>query len=363
MFGVKELDAKAANALSNAEEGTAMPEFFVYAGLAGDTDPGRYWSAGLYRSGDGRGTWESLGKNGFDAEPHVFAILPDPSRPGRVTVGTSDGIWRSDDHGSSWRRLDAPRPQLAIWSLALHPDNPDVMIAGYEPCAIYRSEDDGRTWRKLDGDVAFPAISLHHDLPKRPLSIAFDRTNPREIYVSLEIGGLLRSLDGGSSWSNTIDGLYVDEGSVDIHSVVTSASHSGRVTVATRYGTFRSDDRAVHWRNLQAPKLRPIGSYCRVLAYAPSDANTLYLAAANDFDGDLGAVFVSRDDGGTWERAELGVPIKTPMFGLAVATKLPDHVFCSTKIGQVGTSADRGRTWRFNPLPHAAGHVFAFAAG
>ncbi len=227
---------------------------------------------------------------------------------------------------------------------------------------IYRSTDEGLTWHKLPVNVTFPAVSEQPQIPKRIISIAVDPANPDEIYASLEVGGLLCSHDGGQSWINLIDGLYIDEGSVDIHSVVVNPKHAGQLTVATRFGTFRSVDRGLHWRDLKAPLLRPIGSYCRVLAYAPGDANALYLAAGNDFDGDRGALFVSRDDGATWEHADLGIHLKTTIFGLAVNPNLPDHVFCSSKIGQVLHSYDRGKHWRVNPLPHGVGHVFALAA-
>ena len=87
-----------------------------------------------------------------------------------------------------------------------------------------------------------------------------------------------------------INGLYLDEGFVDVHAVVVNPKISGQLTIATRYGVFRSDDRGANWHDLKAPLLRPIGSYCRVLRYAPNDPNTLYLGAANDFDGDRGAL-------------------------------------------------------------------------
>ena len=45
-----------------------MSDFYVYAGLAGDTDPGRFWSAGLYRSRNGGDAWESLGEK-IDRSP------------------------------------------------------------------------------------------------------------------------------------------------------------------------------------------------------------------------------------------------------------------------------------------------------
>jgi len=339
-----------------------MSNFYVYAGLAGDTDPGRFWSAGLYRSRNGDGDWESVGGK-IEPTPHVFAILTDPKHPGRVTIGTEDGIWRSDDAGASWRRLNAPKPGLAVWSLALHPHEPETILAGYEPCSIYRSTDDGSTWMKLAVDVTFPAVSDDHDIPKRVISMAVDPANPKEIYASVEVGGLLRSLDGGQSWANIIDGLYIDEGFVDIHSVVVNPQRPGQLTIATRFGAFRSDDRGMHWRDLKAPRMRPIGSYCRVVRHAPGDGDTIYLAAANDFDGDRGALFISRDNGASWKKAEPGVWLKTPIFGLAVDPNHPDHVLYSSKIGQLVYSQDRGKTWTVNPLPHAAGHVFALAVG
>ena len=195
------------------------PDFFVYCGLAGDTDPGRFWSAGLYRSRNGLGAWESIGDR-LATEPHVFSILADSRRPGQVTVGTHDGIWRSDDAGDSWRRLDAPKPQLGVWSLASHPADPRTLFAGYEPCGIQRSTDSGKTWTALPVHARYPAVSDRPEIPKRVISIAVDPGNPRAIYASLEVGGLLRSLDGGASWENVIDGLYLDEGFVDIHAVV-----------------------------------------------------------------------------------------------------------------------------------------------
>jgi len=339
-----------------------MSDFFVYCGLAGDTDPGRFWSSGLYRSRNADGRWESIGGN-LGTEPHVFAILTDPRRSGRVMVGTHDGVWRSDDAGETWRQLSAPKPELGVWSLARHPTESDTLFAGYEPCGICRSADDGATWSRLEVDVSFPAVSASRDIPKRVISIAIDPSHPRECYASIEVGGLLRSLDGGASWVNVIDGIYIDEGFVDIHSVVVSPDRPGQLTVATRFGVFRSDDRGAHWRDLKAPKMRPVGSYCRVLRYAPNDGSTLYLAAANDFDGDRGALFISRDNGLSWQMAEADVWLKTPIFGLAVDPNNPDHVFYSSKIGQLVYSRDRGKTWAVNPLPPGAGHVFSLAAG
>ena len=86
-----------------------MADFHVYVGLGGDTDPGRFVSSGLYRSRNGEGAWESIGRKVMPS-PQVRAILTDAAHPGRVTIGTQDGIWRSEDSGETWRRLSAPSP-------------------------------------------------------------------------------------------------------------------------------------------------------------------------------------------------------------------------------------------------------------
>jgi photosystem II stability/assembly factor-like uncharacterized protein len=339
-----------------------MASSHVYVGLAGDTDPGRFVSSGLFRSAEGTGPWESIGERVHRA-PEVRAILTDPTRPGRVTVGTQRGVFRSDDRGERWRQLDAPEPGLAVWSLAAHPRDPDTLLAGYEPCAIVRSTDDGRSWERLPVEVAFPAVTLGPDMPKRVTGIAVDPGDPEAIYASVEIGGLLRSLDGGRSWACMTDGLYVVEDGVDLHAVAVHPARPGTVTVAGRIGTFRSEDRGLRWRSLGVPPLRPKGSYCRTLAAPREDPSTLYLGAGNDFDGDKGALFVTRDEGRSWRALDLGGPLKSTIFALALDPARPGHVCCATKYGGVFRSEDGGESWRPDPMPPGVGHVFVLAVG
>src|SRR5271169_3522982 len=219
-----------------AEGRGRVADFHVYVGLGGDTDSGRFLSSGLYRSHNGEGRWESIGER-ITPTPQVRAILTDPGHPGRVTIGTQDGVWRSEDCGDTWRRLSAPSPGLAVWSLSRHPHHSETIFAGYEPCAIVRSVDDGASWETLPVEATFPDITMRPEpMPKRVLGVAVDPTEPEATYACLEIGGLLRSLDWGRTWTNVVDGLYVNEDSVNLHSVVVSPTHAGAVTVASRIG-------------------------------------------------------------------------------------------------------------------------------
>ncbi|WP_395446674.1 hypothetical protein ACHMW7_01485 (plasmid) [Aminobacter sp. UC22_36] len=327
----------------------------LYAGLAGDTDPGRFMSSGLLRSRDG-GPWERV-ESGFPNVPQTFALLADPRRPGEVFAATQDGIFASADHGGSWTRLDAPKPEFAVWSLTRHPHDPDTLFAGYEPTAIFKSIDNGRTWRDLGVAVGYPAITA--GMPRRITCISVDPTNASRIYASIEIGGLIMTEDSGHSWRQALDGLYVAEDAVDLHSVLVGGD--GKVSVTTRVGAFQSSDNGRRWKKLPVPALREKGSYCRVLGQGPAD--TIYLGAGNDFDGDLGGFFRSTDGGANFVRLDLGAPLKSTVFAMAVDPVDPRRLVCSDKFGHVFLSDDAGDSWHSQPLPRGIGHVFSIAIG
>src|ERR1700761_349175 len=95
----------------------AVHDSCVFVGLAGDTEPGRFLSSGMYRSFGPSGVWEPLADR-FHRQGQIRAVLTDAERPGRVIVGTQLGLLLSEDYGDHWRELPVPHPGRAVWSLA-----------------------------------------------------------------------------------------------------------------------------------------------------------------------------------------------------------------------------------------------------
>jgi Sortilin, neurotensin receptor 3, len=335
----------------------------VYVGLAGETAPGREIRSGLYRWRGDQTPWERLG-GGLPPAPQVRAIVVDPARPSRVYVGLQDGVYRSDDQGDHWTPLPAPAPGTAVWSVGLHPRDPEVLLAGYEPAALHRSANGGLSWQPLHLDATFPDVTVRpQPRPKRITGIAVDPNCPGELYCSVEVGGLLRSLDDGKTWEGVTDGLYTTDDAVDLHGVAVCPAHPGSIYVVGRIGMFHSPDRGRHWQHVPVPAMTTRGTYCRGLRVAPDDPDTLYVGAGTAFEGTEGALFKSRDRGRTWTRLDLGATPRSTVFAIAIDARRPDHVGCVAKGGELWRSRDRGATWQAHPLPSGATQVYALALG
>jgi photosystem II stability/assembly factor-like uncharacterized protein len=334
---------------------------YVYVGLAGETAPGRPVKSGLYRMPVGHDRWE-LATRGLPEAPAIRAIATHPDLPGTVYVGTQQGPYRSTDSGEHWEPLDVPDHGLPVWSLVFDPRDPKVLYAGYENCEIFRSEDGGERWRQLPVTVRFPEVTVAPGAnpAKRVLELAVSPTNPDEVYGAIEVGGIIRSLDGGEHWENMSHGQYLNDDTVDMHGVLVARWRPGTVFAISRAGLFSSTDQGQHWSSARLESLNAKGqTYCRDIREVPGDPRTIWVAAGANFQSDVGALFRSADGGTTWSRVDMGVKPETTMFALAFDERQPRRMYCATTVGEVFASEDGGQSWVERHLPEGATQVYA----
>src|SRR5262249_27920031 len=149
-----------------------------------------------------------------------------------------------------WERLAFPEPSGVIWTIVFHPQNPHILYLGTAPPAIYRSENGGESWRRLPIVVTRGAVRMA--FPMRVICLAIDPSHMNHIYAALEVGGVIRSQDGGDTWSDCTPALLTlaerphlrsqlgsdteVEGMMDAHAVTVSAAQPGAVFLANRMG-------------------------------------------------------------------------------------------------------------------------------
>jgi photosystem II stability/assembly factor-like uncharacterized protein len=338
---------------------------YVYVGLAGETAPGRVVKSGLYRMATGDDGWEQL-SHGLPEAPAIRSIAIHPQQPELVYVGTQNGPYRSPDHGNHWEKVNIPDHGLPVWSLLFHPRDPNVMYAGYENCEIYRSDDSGEHWRQLPVNVRFPEVTVGPGAnpAKRVLMLAGSTADPDELYGAIEVGGIIRSLDGGEHWENMSHGQYLNDDTVDMHGVLVSRWRSGAIYAVARAGLFRSDDRGEHWVSARLEPLNAKGqTYCRDIRELPGDPKIIWVAAGANFQSDLGVLYRSKDSGMNWERVDMGVKPKTTLFAIAFDERHPHAMYCASSGGETFASQDGGASWSARPLPAGANQVYSMACG
>ena len=167
---------------------THRPPWSTYAPIDG---PG----GGLYRSQDAGKTWSRLNGNGLpdgDWGRIGVDVAPDGKRVYALIQAKKAGLYRSDDGGDTWTLENAdPRLMSRAWyfsGITIDAENPDVI---YMPnVALYRSEDGGKTISIVRGA---PGGDDYHQ-------IWIDPKNSANMVLGTDQGTTI-SLDRGETWS------------------------------------------------------------------------------------------------------------------------------------------------------------------
>ena len=258
---------------------------YLYLGLAGETGRGREVHSGLFRLADDSNEWEAI-ERGLPEMPAVRALAVHPLDAKTIYAGTQSGVYRSADRGEHWERVDMPDHGLPVWSILFHPHDPDVILVGCENCEIYRSDDAGERWTRLPVSVRFPEITTApgSNPAKRVLMLDASATEPDHLYGAIEVGGTIRSTDGGEHWENLSHGQYLNDDAVDMHGVLVSRWRPGMVFGIGRAGMFHSTDGGDHWRHVPLGPLNAKGQiYCRDIREVPGNPRHLWVAAGGAF--------------------------------------------------------------------------------
>jgi len=211
-----------------------------------------------------------------------------------------------------------------ITALGVHPDEPNRIFAGAADGGVLRSLDGGTTWEPLTDD--FPSLSIG--------AIAMDPVDPDIIYVGTGEAnaagdtyagtGIYRSTDGGDSWEWL--GL---PSSYKIGRIVVSPLDSQDIFVAVmgglyannpERGVYRTDDGGQNWERC----LYVSDSTGAIdVAVNPQDPQILYAAMWERWrrphdrhvGGITSGIYRSTNGGDTWTQLFTGLPTPSTTVG------------------------------------------------
>jgi photosystem II stability/assembly factor-like uncharacterized protein len=288
--------------------------------------------------------------------PECIAV--DPVDSARLYCGTwGEGLWRSEDSGRTWQPVGPGIAHREITAVAVAP--PDrggrygIVYAGTEPSALFRSDDGGATWVELSGLRMLPS-SRSWSFPPRPEThhvrwIEPDRSRPGGVYVAIEAGALVRTLDGGLTWLDRAPG-----GPIDTHTAATHLLAPGRVYSAAGDGYFESTDAGVAWmRRVDGLQHR----YLIGVAVDPADPDAVVVSAAQGpwvaYRPPNAAAYVYRKTArSAFGLAMDGLPDGRGTTASRFATHPDDGgvIYAANNHGAF-RSGDAGRTWKSPEIP------------
>jgi len=151
---------------------------------------------GLAVSQDGGATWQDISAGPLLGQG-IVDLAVDPLDPLTVYAAAEDGLYRTDDAGLNWLRLDG-LPEGMARMVAVSPIDSATLLTSFHELGFYISHDSGATWDQVTAGLE--ANGSHH-------KAVFDPTNPQLIYTSDAFSGVYRSADGGLTWEQINRGL------------------------------------------------------------------------------------------------------------------------------------------------------------
>ncbi len=290
-------------------------------------------SHGLYRSDDTGKNWTELKQGLFNQDIRVLAQPAEESRT--VYAGTGGGIFKSEDGGDHWPEwFDASSGLESgeVNDLAIHPENPDTLYAATQG-GLFFTEDGGESWE------------LSFDGEQNPVTLVrLSAVNPQTVYLATK-NGVHRSKNGGQNWQR----VWSDQIS-EVLSLVSLNTEPEFIYIGTKSGLFKSFNQGRNWIKDRHKEITAV--VC--LIANPNDIADL-LVAADD------KVLASKDGGDNWREISYSAGSENSQ-GMAHVTRIL-RVKSPSPLQLVGTteglflSSDGANSWTKIELANGNGQA------
>ena len=206
-------------------------------------DGGKSWKRILFLN-------DSTGATDLSLDPTnpriLFAAMWKFQRfPWGMTSGSGrSGLWKSMDGGDSWREIThnegMPKTLIGKIGVAVSPANPKRIYASVEAKdtsgGIFRSDDGGDTWDRINGDQKFQIRPFYYS------KVTADPTNENTLYVmNLTVW---KSIDAGKTFSR----IRVPHG--DTHTMWVDPKDPNRLINGNDGGATVSQDGGTTWSSI-----------------------------------------------------------------------------------------------------------------
>ncbi|HUM46571.1 MAG TPA: hypothetical protein PLD84_06570, partial [Chitinophagales bacterium] len=207
-----------------------------------------------------RSTWENLGPDNIGGRTVSIAI--DPSDTSVIWLGAaSGGLWKSENGGmgaNAWQYIPTGFPVLGVGAISINPVNHNEIFIGTGETYAYGTSTNGLVDRTQRGSFGI---------------------------------GILKSSDGGATWSMSLDWTYQQNRGV--WEIVHNPKNPSSLLAATTEGIYRSTDGGANWNQVLDKKM------VMDLQMNETDTSVVFAGVGNGESEGKG-IYKSSDGGATW---------------------------------------------------------------
>ena len=354
-------------------------------------DPAEIWYTAdvgqVFKSTDHGESWKMIiDTYGEGFRYGTTSILASPASNHEIIYGVKNGfgIFKFDpSEGHEWRYLHQSDVDYT-YTLAVHPQNPDIIFSGFNPkpfqdwAMVRRSTDGGENWETVLEVPGSYGIT----------SVVFDKNNPETLYAGStagsESGGgkIFISTNGGDTWEELNPKFNMNTIWGQPQLIIKPGDPSTAYAATWLAGTWRTSDGGENWELLENAPLSVTS-----LSIDAEDPETIYLAnrasphlwksmdggnswnAVADFSTDGaflvnrvfayqgnifastfgpdihgGKLYRSKDDGDTWEDITGNLP--RSVLDIAAHPGNADIYYVTTHIFGAYQTNDGGESWK-----------------
>lgn len=234
------------------------------------------------------------------------------------------------------------------------PNNSNTIYLGAAGGGVWKSVNGGSNWSDLTGSIPVTSIA----------DIAIDPSNSNNVYVATGDGygyeatwqsdndfwggvysaGVIKSTDGGLTWSTT--GLSYAQNNMEIvQRLIISPLNPSILLAATRNGIYRTSNGGANWTVVNS-------SHCYDMEFNTADANIIYASGDQN-------ILKSTDAGATWSILKSNL-CGAGRISIETTAANPLVIYALCQSYTLYKSTDGGATWTTKASPSSSANFYGY---
>jgi len=296
------------------------------------------------------GEWRPIGPWVYAGKAYDVAVSPVDPNTVYAAFGSGGGLWKTSDGGQTWLQLTDRSDLTAVGCVSVHPNLPDVVVACIGGPGLPSSR--RGLMYSTDAGRHFDLIGPSDGVSTSFYRAIFNPNDPNIIYTASEKGVYLTK-DRGATWTLILafPGNNPDSFDDMPDLVIRPDNPSILIAAQINLGVSRTADGGTTWTRVD--QAMDPATQTGVLAWSPSDPNTVYCERNIVAGGQHMVTYASSDAGVTWSQAANLAFYHQDRYDMALAVDPTNPARVVLANGYLGVSTDGLKTYGgYNAYPH-----------